>query len=354
MEIKLGTVGKLIISKELEHIIDSLHQLIGKSEWSGPLFYKLESGNLSELHDLVFKASYMYPMDIGSSAETSFDWSGELIDAYSVEPTAMEMSIGHIHSHHSMGAFYSGTDDAEVRKNTPNFNYYLTLIVDFTKTYKAKLSINSKVNNFTYKGENGEELTFGNAKIEDVLLLGDLDVEIEGRTIIPDWISNRVKVLNEKKTSLMIKSQVPTRSFDNYKPTMGFVNGYDEQLPFEGYTSHKKDFDAMAEEYLKELLDVDEMDTRRNKTLWTLLYEFATQANKKFIKENLELIDNNVEFIYEELFQKVDRNGMYLDDVLEAAIKKLKSFPTLKNRGPVKDLIMILESYTKIPTKSWQ
>lgn len=41
-----------------------------------------------------------------------------------------ECRIGHIHSHNTMGVFFSGTDWGELEDNAPNHNYYLSLIVN--------------------------------------------------------------------------------------------------------------------------------------------------------------------------------------------------------------------------------
>ena len=49
-------IGKIIITKQVSDIIDTLHNKIGAKEWSGVLFYTLKSGKIQNLKDLVFEA----------------------------------------------------------------------------------------------------------------------------------------------------------------------------------------------------------------------------------------------------------------------------------------------------------
>ena len=93
----MSTIGKLIISKELGDTIDILHNTIGAKEWSGVLFYQLKSGNIKDLKDLVFEGKYVYPMDIGTTAATSFEYSGELMDVFEIYPEAMDCNCGLLH-----------------------------------------------------------------------------------------------------------------------------------------------------------------------------------------------------------------------------------------------------------------
>lgn len=339
MEINLGVIGKIIITKELEHIIDSLHSKVGKSEWSGPLFYKLKSGNLKDLKDLVFEANFMYPMDIGSTAETGFDWSGEMIDAYGINSDAINSSIGHIHSHHNMGAFYSGVDDAEVRKNAPNFNYYLTLIVDFTKTYKCKLAINSKINEFVFKGENGELLNYLNTKDEGVLMIGDLDIEIEGRENTLDWVSKRIETLKSIKSA--------------QSSPKDFSQSSSNQTKNSKYSNNTNNFEVNSLSFLKAIFNMIDINDGENKSLWSMITEFANEDDMSIVNEDLVIIDSNVEFIYDDLFGDTDKNGLLMDDIIKTSISKLQSYVTLKNKLPMKRLITVLKSYTKDFAKSY-
>ena len=93
----IGNIGTLKISKNLQKIIDYLHYKVGATEWSGILFYKLTKGNIDKLKDLEFTADFLYPMNIGSSTYTEFDYNSDIINAYDVYSNGIEESTGLVH-----------------------------------------------------------------------------------------------------------------------------------------------------------------------------------------------------------------------------------------------------------------
>jgi len=99
-------------------------------EWSGPAWYshvKDENGFPS-----IITLEYFHPLHLGTASET--DWDGkELIKIY--KPLRKEFPEigkswiqGNIHSHHSMGAFYSSTDEQQCIDGA-NENFYYSLVV---------------------------------------------------------------------------------------------------------------------------------------------------------------------------------------------------------------------------------
>lgn len=90
---------KLIISKELQNQIIYLHKEIGNTEWSGILFSKVLKGNIEDYKNMIIKAENVYPMNIGSSTYTEYDFGSELIDALDENPKRESMKISQIHSH---------------------------------------------------------------------------------------------------------------------------------------------------------------------------------------------------------------------------------------------------------------
>ena len=191
------SIGKIIITKELCNIVDTLHSKIGAKEWSGILFYKLVSGKISNLKDLVFEAKYFYPMDIGNTASTEFEYSAELMDVYDIYPDAMNYSIGLLHSHHNLGAFFSGTDMNELKNNSSNYNYYISLVVDFVKTPVCKIGFpvensikSSMIDN------NGKKFT--TCSIKKDIEIFDLDVEYESKVELP-WLVSKIAELSRPK-----------------------------------------------------------------------------------------------------------------------------------------------------------
>ena len=98
--IKLGTIGKIIITDNLKKQIDYYHKQIGNTEWSGTLFFDHTGGNIHKLKDLEFRASNVYLMDIGSAAFTNFENGGEVAKAFdAIGDTELSSLRGFIHSH---------------------------------------------------------------------------------------------------------------------------------------------------------------------------------------------------------------------------------------------------------------
>ena len=134
-------IGKLIITPHLQEQIDIFHAFAGSIEWSGILLYTIDKGDISNPDELVITAKAMFPMDIGTAAYTEYDYGPEVMDMYDMYPKALEEGwiLGHIHTHHSMKAYFSGTDLQELRDNIDNHSNYLSLIVNFKKEYCAKI-----------------------------------------------------------------------------------------------------------------------------------------------------------------------------------------------------------------------
>ena len=152
-------------------------------EWSGPAWYshvKDENGFPS-----IVKLEYFHPLDLGTSANT--DWDGEdLIKIYSKlrkkHPEIGKSWVqGNIHSHHSMGAFYSSTDEQQCIDGA-NENFYYSLVVS-TKAGKE-----------LYCGVSYPD-QFGQVHI---LEMDDIEVE-ENRVFDKEWKTQADFIKKNKK-----------------------------------------------------------------------------------------------------------------------------------------------------------
>ena len=99
-------------------------------EWSGPAWYSHEKDEYGFPEKITLE--YWYPLDLGSTGET--DWDGaDLIKIYpklrkEFPEIGKAWVQGNIHSHHSMGAFFSGTDQQQLIDGS-NENFYYSLVV---------------------------------------------------------------------------------------------------------------------------------------------------------------------------------------------------------------------------------
>lgn len=111
-------------------------------------------------------------------------------------------------------AFFSGTDSSELHDNAGNYEYYLSLIVNFAGSYCAKIAFEGTVNRgFKLKnpGNSGEfeEVT------EDMLILVDLDIVKESKVILPSetFQERYEKVKKEKEESQAITHYTGSRMY---------------------------------------------------------------------------------------------------------------------------------------------
>lgn len=202
---ELGTIGKIVLDEEIINVIDNLHSAIGSTEWSGILFYKLTKGNLFQMKDLEFTVDFIFPMNIGSHTYTEFEYSGKVMDAYDINENLINSNSGMVHTHHNMQAFFSNTDSDELLSNATNFNYYLSLIVSFDRKYKCKVAFPSKTKvlyNSSIKGTDGKLINIKSSTEEDIILIGDLDIDMPTKFNSINWLNKRIDELKKEKTAI--------------------------------------------------------------------------------------------------------------------------------------------------------
>ena len=133
--VTLDGKAKLIISDKVHQKVHFMHHVVNNNiEWSGILQYKKISGNIENPETLVFEVVDFLPMDVGTSTYTEYDHADPeddmLMDTW--DKLGVDgIRFGHIHTHHSMSTFFSGTDMSELHDNAPKYDYYLSLIVDY-------------------------------------------------------------------------------------------------------------------------------------------------------------------------------------------------------------------------------
>ena len=204
-----GNKGTLCLSPELKSQIDTFHSFAGSTEWSGILLYTIDKGDIFDPAKLQITAKGMFPMDIGSPGYTEYEFDEYTLDMYDFYPDALkeEWRLGHIHTHHNMQAYFSGTDLQELRDNIDNHVYYLSLIVNFKGEYCAKICVKGsrtvKENSvLEYKGLLSDESTIQRHKQEreeDIVYAVDMDIKISESTSGPSFIDELIKLKDRQK-----------------------------------------------------------------------------------------------------------------------------------------------------------
>lgn len=231
--------GKLIITEELQKQIDFLHMQVGSIEWCGVLFYKVLEGTLGDPESLVIQAEQVYPMNIGSETYTAAEMEGiDVVDMYEKCNPNYTLKQGLIHTHHRMAAFFSGTDDQELHDNTPNHNFYLSLIVNFSGQYVAKVAYMAKMETkakvqFKYKEVDDTEHEYDGDdkhKTEDVMMTLDLEVIRPSiPEVVPTYFHKRIETLKTPKQRSVYTHtpSAPVGGFAAKQQNLSFGDGDD-------------------------------------------------------------------------------------------------------------------------------
>lgn len=191
---ELKSIIPVVVPEEVLLKIKYLCKNIAKVEWSGVLFYSVE-GSIMQPETFKITLEDILPMDMGSQAYTSYELDDRFIDYYTEKPEAMEWTVGHIHSHNTMGVFFSGTDSAELNDNAFSHNYYLSLIVNNYMDMVAKIAMVAKTEKkfteipYIAMGEDGVEYTIESVDVnykKEKLFVYDCEIISEREVIVVD------------------------------------------------------------------------------------------------------------------------------------------------------------------------
>jgi hypothetical protein len=253
--------GKLYIPPNVLAQINYLHGRVGKDEWSAMLLYDVRSGSPADIENFELEAKHVFLMDIGTAAYTEYETDGDIVDIYDNIEEAMEWKTGHIHSHHSMDAYFSGTDMSELNDNVDKHNYYLSLIVNFAQRPTAKVAFLSDVHHkskMNYVDESGETQLFETNKVEKEMVTIGMDIYYDMKD---DFFFNRYDQVIEKAEKAEAerkKKQSNKLKYSGQSNALGFDYGqgsenfYDpnnltqrsEPAPFEGDPKNMTNMDV--------------------------------------------------------------------------------------------------------------
>jgi hypothetical protein len=236
---------KLVITAPLRKQINRLHSRVGNKEWSGELITRQE-GKITDLSKWMVYGEDIFLNDIGTGTLTEYTagagaWKQvDIMDLFESFPGIMDGSKKnhHIHTHHSMGAFFSGTDWHNLEERASSANYAIMLIVDFQGTYKAKVAFKANVttpgtpagdrvislaNNvdgfidFTLPVEATEDHTEETLVVMDMEVVHEL-VEVEAT----DWFDTRFLSVQKsmEEESKRVRPSAPAQEVNH-----GYING---------------------------------------------------------------------------------------------------------------------------------
>lgn len=173
------------VEKKIRHLCARVHNV----EWSGILFYKVDGS--FEINDLTATCLDICVMDIGSAGYTKFKDNADIISYRAKHPELLEPGVyeGLIHSHNTMATFFSDTDTDTLGKEGDDVNHFLSLIVNNTGEYTARITrkLRKKVRTETYI-KTQESASYNTYENKEVVLYNDKVTETNKVTDCDDEV----------------------------------------------------------------------------------------------------------------------------------------------------------------------
>jgi hypothetical protein len=199
---------KLIITNQSKRHINYLLTRYKSTEWSGPAFYQVthdEKGFPS-----IWTLKGFVTLDLGDTTSTEWDgddWIEISKKIYGNHPEYKECFIGLIHSHHNMGAFFSGTDKTQLEEAANKVGYGSLVVAHSKERFAFAISY---IDNF------------GKSHMFECK-----DIELQGPKVKPlqEWVDYADKMDKEKKTA-------PTYHYGHGNQLSLYNNGYGKPYGF--------------------------------------------------------------------------------------------------------------------------
>lgn len=338
--------GRLIIPDNIVRQINYLHGQVGSVEWSGMLFYDVISGNPSKPENFVLEAKYIFPMDIGTAAYTEYEPDGDFVDLYTEFEEAMEWKTGHIHTHHTMKAYFSGTDMSELNDNVDKHNYYLSLIVNFAGQYDAKVAFLSDVHSSTkmnWIDDSGKKKHFKTEVVEKQMVTVDMDIYYEDNDqffykSFKNMKEKAAKVAKKKTSSTYVKGS----KWDSVNQKWilpdtqsGLEDSEFKALP-EGNKDNDADYDpkdlknAHVEKLARNVVAVN-ADLKEQRSVYQIIHTLATSKHND-MEIYYNYLANNIENVIENFFDielEADEMSVVLSEI-KASFTRFIGIPLVK------------------------
>ena len=327
--------GKLILPPEIISQITYLHSHCGSKEWSGLLLYDVIKGNPSKPKDFELEAKHIFLMDIGTAGATDYETDGDIVDLYDQIPEALEQKLGHIHTHHSGSAYFSGVDTGELQDNVDKYNYYLSFVVNFNGNYAAKVAFLSDMHTtskMNFINDAGVLKHFKQSKVEKHMVIIDMRIlyaELGG------FFSDRLEAI-VKKNDAKPKAGYQYGAGYGGHHNSHFHNQNMDQLPAHNQRAIGSKIipDKMTsweiEKLTKNILMFDnELKTESN--VYAVLHQIVKSDDAEmdlYYDYLLNHIDGVLDAYFDDIFLDNDERVIVIKEVL-MCIKKFEGLPIL-------------------------
>lgn len=321
---------------------------INKEEWSGVLFYSVE-GSIRDPANMVMTAEDVFLMDKGSAGYTNYSFNDPKLAEYVMSDSYnMNWKIGHIHSHHSMRVFFSGTDQDEIYENSEFHNYYLSLIVNNFMDREAKIAFRGTIpaQEFSYQArdEDGEFYPLSTTvRARDKVFVVDCVIEVADNsvTVSDDFAARVTEIINVKdaKEADHLKEKYFGKDDDrvptSYNGNKSFANGWDwpkngalnvrqqQQAPPEEEDPTPEDFLAFCVRMGGKPKHTENLDPLQNVDA-ALCDVIDKKADMKVLAN---YIHNNIEELYRRMFgTSISAHPRFYEDILNDCLSVLEEY----------------------------
>lgn len=284
---------------------------------------------------MVFTLKDVYLMDKGTYASTEYETDADLIDYMMKNKEILDCSRGHLHSHNTMSTGFSTTDMEELEDNSEFHNCYLSMIVNNSNEFNAKVAFRGKkeekVNLFmSFRDVKGDRSTKKEERIikEDTLFIADCEVVVYYD--VTEELMKRIeevckKADDKKKTKWNQQCKIPYGN--DYT---GWYDHYDADR-YKSIASSPMIFTTNdVEGYLSKLLSLD-VNTKMSVT------EVLKKIDKNYNYDNvnfdesswdiyLETLTANIEKVFKSVFRTTTHTQDDIDSLLIQCLKKLEAY----------------------------
>lgn len=213
------SIFNLIVPEKVEEKIRYLIRKFPHTEWSGVLFYK-HQGTFED-KDLVITCEDIYPMDLGTSGWTEFKMNEDVTSYMAENIELFDCEMGLVHSHHTMGAFFSSQDNLMLQQEGNDTNCFVSLVVDTRGQYvaritrkvqsKSEVTVKNLGTSYEFFGEGSKEITHNGKEItkevdKEVIEYFDLAVERHEVSNSLDYLDTRFDEIQKRKEASSPKS----------------------------------------------------------------------------------------------------------------------------------------------------
>lgn len=228
---------------DVEEKIRYLLRKFPSTEWSGVLFYTHEG--TFENGDLHIICKDVYPMDLGDATFTSFSMNEDVASYMAQNIELFDCDTGLVHSHHTMGAFFSGTDTETLRKEGAETNCFVSLIVDTKGTYqaaitrkiqtKSEVTVKSLGTSYEFFGDGPVVNTEVNDSLEKTSVIEKEIIEYYMLNVTREEVTNPLAYLDDRFVEINNKKEEERQKF-----TKGWLDSYKDINAQDGqsYTSY--------------------------------------------------------------------------------------------------------------------